>query len=125
MIDWVRNPLGPQLVGGGQQVGGALAAQPVGQGHAAVPGRGLAQGGELVDDGVGPAALHRPHQAVAVQGVGHHRLGPEGLQPAGPGLVAGEAEHPVAAGDELAGEGHPEGAAGPGDQDLHDFLPCR
>jgi hypothetical protein len=97
-------------LGGGQQVGRALGAQPVGQGHAAVAQRGLARGGELVDDGVGPVAVDRPQQAVAVGGVGDHRGDPEGLEAAAAGRVAGQAEDLVAVGEELAGDGDPDDA---------------
>jgi hypothetical protein len=97
-----QEPLGPQGLGGGEQVGGALGPQPVGQGHAAVTGRGVAQGSELVDDGVA-----------------------EGVKRAGAGPVAGEAEHLMATGDELAGEWDADGAAGAGEQDLHGFRSWR
>jgi hypothetical protein len=52
----------------------------------------------------------------------HHRPGAEGLQPAGAAAVAGQAEHLVAMGGELAGDGDADGAAGAGEQDLHRFL---
>jgi len=48
-----EEPLGAEHFRGGQQVGGAFGAQPVGQRHAAVLARRLLQGGELVDDRVG------------------------------------------------------------------------
>jgi len=112
-----EEPPGAQRLGGVQEVGRALGAQPVGQGHAAVPARRLPEGGELVDDGVGPAAVDGPQQVVAVQGVGHHRGGAERLEPAPPSLVADQAEHLMAVGDELAGEGDADGAAGPGEQE--------
>lgn len=53
------------------------------------------------------------------------RGGPQGLEPAPAHRVAGQAEHLVAGGDELAGEGDADGAAGAGEQDPHDFLPRR
>src|SRR5215211_7337218 len=40
----------------------------------------------------------------------------------GPGPVPGEAEHLVVVGEQLAGDRDPDGAAGPGEQDLHDSL---
>jgi hypothetical protein len=95
-----QEPPGPERLGDSQQVGRALGAQPVGQGHAAVPQGRLAQGGELVDDRVGGQPVDAPQQAVAVQGVGHHRGGPERPQPARPVPVAGQAEHLVVVGDE-------------------------
>jgi hypothetical protein len=76
-----------------------------------------------VDDGVGPVAVDRPQQAVAVEGVGDHRGDPEGLEAAGAGRVAGQAEDLVAVGEELAADGDPDGAGGPDEQDLHVVLP--
>jgi hypothetical protein len=112
-------PAGPELLRSGQQVGGALGAQPVGPHHPAVPQRRLLQRRELVDDRVGDQPLHRPQQAVAVERVGHDRPRAERSEPGGARGSAGQSEDLVTAREKSAGERDTERAGGAGEQNVH------
>jgi hypothetical protein len=117
-----EEPAGPEQLRSGQQVGGALGAQPVGPRHPAVPERGLPQRRELVDDRVGGQPLHRPQQAVADERVGHDRPRAERPEPGGARRSAGQSEHLVTAREKLAGERDTERAGGAGEQNVHGVL---
>ena len=69
---------GSRLPGRLDQVVGALAPQPVGELEVArhLPGvEPVGDRGELVDHGLGLGGAHRRHDRLAVEGVGHGRLG--------------------------------------------------
>jgi hypothetical protein len=57
---------------------------------------------------------------VGVEGVRHGGAGAQVAEEVLPGGGAGEADHLVAARDELGDEDSAEGARGAGDEDLHD-----
>ena len=107
----------------GRSAGGALGAQPVGQGHAAVAARRLPEHGELVDDRVGPEAVDRAEQAVASRASAITGVTPSASRRRPAPGIAGQAEHLVAMGDELAVDGVGDGVqpaghgeSGQGDQ---------
>jgi hypothetical protein len=107
----------------GQQVVGALGAQPVGGGDhalgAAERGR-PAERGELVHDHLGLGPGDRAGDRLRVERVHDHRFGAQAREAFGPGRRPGGADDLVAPGDELGDQRGSDGAGRTGDEDPHD-----
>jgi hypothetical protein len=113
-----HEPPGARGLRGGEQVVGALGAQPVGHRERLVEvaaEREAAQRGELVHDDVGPRAHDRLAQPGGVERVDDRRLGAHVVH--GRGRTARAAGDVVAALDELGDEAASECAGRAGDED--------